>query len=83
MPQDDSARVEFAATLAAVSAEEHRAAHDALRDPLAPLVADVERAVRDFGPTPFRRRDAAAYRTSSELAGRTRLSAEAQLDLKY
>lgn len=82
MPKDERVRAEFAATLTALAADEQHAAHEALRDPLAPLVADVERALRVLGQPTFRRRDAAAYRTS-DAALRLPAPRDAQLDLKY
>ncbi|MCU0646567.1 MAG: hypothetical protein MUF00_01115 [Gemmatimonadaceae bacterium] len=51
----------FAVQLAELQQEESLAAHRLLLDPLAPLLADVERSVRAQGLAPLPRAEGAAY----------------------
>jgi hypothetical protein len=82
MQKDEGAPASFAVTLADVASDARWAAHEALHDPLAPLMADVERALRTLGPAVFRRCDAAAYR-SSESAMRDESTGAIRVDLRY
>jgi hypothetical protein len=66
MPKADASPPHvFAAHLADLLHEEAVAAHRLLLDPLAPLVADVERSVRAQGLAPLPRAEGAAYRHSA------------------
>lgn len=84
MPPADRAAppVVFAELLADASRSAGDEAHAAARDLLAPLVADVERAMRRQGLTPFRRAEAAAYRATVE-AGRRRPVDSQRLDTRF
>jgi hypothetical protein len=82
MPKGDHPMESFAAVLADVAGAERAEAHQALRDPLAPLLDDVGRSVRAQGAAPFRRRDAAAYRSTERARSVTAPTAD-HLDLRY